>query len=85
MARSLARESALLRSISREVGVAVATLKKSIEDSQTRPAFGRAWFEGAGLEAVITTTAMNLAAKSPVPASCRSAGPANVQQPTCCI
>jgi len=71
VARLLPPESAPLDVVSREVGVAVGTLERWREDAQSRPARGRAWTAGARLEAVITTAAMNEAAKS---AWCRERG-----------
>ena len=67
----LAPESAALEVVSRELGIAVGTLERWREDAQSRPARGRAWTAGARLEAVITTAAMNEAAKS---AWCREHG-----------
>jgi len=64
-------ESASLEVVSREMGVSVGTLERWREDAQTRPARGRAWSAGARLEAVITTAAMNEAAKG---AWCREHG-----------
>ncbi len=64
-------ESASLEVVSREMGVGVGTLERWREDAQTRPARGRAWSAGARLEAVITTAAMNEAARS---AWCREHG-----------
>ena len=71
MARLLPPESAALEVVAREVGIGVGTLEKWREDAQSRPARGRAWTAGARLEAVITTAAMNEAAKS---AWCRERG-----------
>jgi len=71
VARLLSPESASLEVVSREVGVGVATLERWREDAQTRPALGRAWSAGDRLEAVITTAAMNEAAKC---AWCREHG-----------
>ena len=71
MARLLPPESAAVEVVAREVGVGVATLERWREDAQSRPARGRAWTAGARLEAVITTAAMNEAAKS---AWCREHG-----------
>lgn len=51
--------------------MSVGTLERWREDAQTRPARGRAWSAGARLEAVITTAAMNEAAKG---AWCREHG-----------
>ena len=64
-------ESAPLDVVSREVGVGAGTLERWREAAQTKPARGRAWSAGARLEAVITTAAMNEAAKS---AWCREHG-----------
>jgi len=71
VARLLPPESASLEVVSREMGVSVGTLERWREDAQTRPARGRAWSAGARLEAVITTAAMNEAAKG---AWCREHG-----------
>jgi hypothetical protein len=71
VARLLPPESASLEVVSREVGVGVASLERWREDAQSRLARGRAWTAGARLEAVITTAAMNEAAKS---AWCREHG-----------
>jgi len=71
VARLLPPETASLEVVSREVGVGVASLERWREDAQSRPARGRAWTAGARLEAVITTAAMNEAAKS---AWCREHG-----------
>ena len=71
VARLLPPESASLEVVSREVGVGVASLERWREDAQSRPARGRAWTAGARLDAVITTAAMNEAAKS---AWCREHG-----------
>ena len=71
MARLLPPESAAVEVVAREVGVGVANLERWREDAQSRPARGRAWTAGARLEAVITTAAMNEAAKS---AWCREHG-----------
>ena len=64
-------ESAALKVVASEVGVGVGTLERWREEAQSRPARGRAWTAGARLEAVITTAAMNEAAKS---AWCREQG-----------
>ena len=71
VARLLAPESAALELVAREVGIGGATLERWREDAQSRPARGRAWTAGARLEAVVTTAAMNEAAKS---AWCREHG-----------
>ena len=64
VARLLPPESAALEVVAREVGVGVGTLERWREDAQSRPALGRAWTAGARLEGVVTTAAMNEAAKS---------------------
>lgn len=71
VARLLPPESAQVGVVSQEIGVSVQTLERWREDAQSRPARGRAWTAGARLEAVITTAAMNEAAKS---AWCREHG-----------
>ena len=71
VARLLPPESAALDVVAREVGVGAGTLQRWRDDAQSRPARGRAWTAGARLEAVITTAAMNEAAKS---AWCREHG-----------
>ena len=69
--RLLPPESADAGALAKEIGVSVQTLERWREDAQSRPALGRAWTAGARLEAVITTAAMNEAAKS---AWCREHG-----------
>ena len=71
VAKLLPPESAPLQVVSREMGVSEATLERWREQAQTRPARARPWSAGARLEAVITTAAMNEAAKS---AWCREHG-----------
>ncbi len=71
VAKLLPPESAPLQVVSREMGVSEATLERWREEAQTRPARARPWSAGARLEAVITTAAMNEAAKS---AWCREHG-----------
>lgn len=71
VARLLPPESAALELVAREVGIGAGTLERWREEAQSRPARGRAWTAGARLEAVITTAAMNEAAKS---AWCREHG-----------
>ncbi len=71
VARLLPPESAQVGVVSQEIGVSVQTLERWREDAQSRPARGRAWTAGARLEAVVTTAAMNEAAKS---AWCRGHG-----------
>ena len=79
VARLLPPESAPLEVVAREVGIGADTLERWRDDAQSRPARGRAWTAGARLEAVITTAAMNEAAKS---AWCREHGmyPAELDQ-----
>ena len=64
-------ESAALEVVPRDVGVGAGTLQGWREDAQSGPARGRARTAGARLEAVVTTAAMNEAAKS---AWCREHG-----------
>ena len=71
VARLLAPESAAVEVVSREIGVAVDTLQRWRDESQSMPARGRAWTARARLEAVITTAAMDEAGKS---AWCRQQG-----------
>ena len=71
VARLLPPESAPLEVVSREMGVGVGALERWRDKAQSMPARGRAWTAGARLEAVITTAAMNEAAKS---AWCRGHG-----------
>lgn len=71
VARLLPPESATLEVVAHEIGIGVRTLERWRDEQQTRPARGRAWSAGARLEAVITTAAMNEAAKS---AWCREHG-----------
>ena len=71
VARLLPPESAALELVAREVGIGAATLERWREDAQSRPARGRAWTAGARRVAVVTTAAMNEAAKS---AWCREHG-----------
>ncbi len=71
VARLLAPESAAVEVVSREIGVAVDTLQRWRDESQSMPALGRAWTARARLEAVITTAAMDEAGKS---AWCRQQG-----------
>ncbi len=79
MARLLPPESAALDVVSREIGVSVDTLERWRSDSLSRPARERAWTAAARLEAVITTAAMDEAARS---AWCRKHGvyPQQLQQ-----
>jgi len=69
--RLLPPESAAVQVVARETGVSVKTLEIWRDKAQSMPALGRAWNAGARLEAVITTAAMDEAAKS---AWCRQQG-----------
>jgi hypothetical protein len=60
-----------LEVVSREIGIAMDTLKRWHADALSKPARGRAWTAGARLDAVITTASMNEAGKS---AWCREHG-----------
>jgi hypothetical protein len=71
VAQLLPPESAALEVVSREMGVAVPTLQRWREDTQSRPARGQAWTARARLEAVIATAALNEADQS---AWCREQG-----------
>ncbi len=51
--------------VAREVGVGADTLERWREDARSRPARGRAWTAAGRLEAVVTTAAMNEAARAP--------------------
>ena len=64
VARLLPPESAPLEVVSQEMGIGVGTLERWRDKAQSMPARGRAWTAGARLEAVISTAAMNEAAKS---------------------
>jgi hypothetical protein len=72
-------ESAPLEVVSREIGVGMDTLERWRGESLSRPARERAWTAAARLEAVISTAAMDEAAKS---AWCREHGvyPQQLQQ-----
>ncbi len=78
MARLLPPESAALEVVSRELGVGVDTLERWRCESLSKPARERSW-TAARLEAVITTAAMDEAARS---AWCREQGvyPQQLQQ-----
>ena len=71
VARLLPPESAPLEVVSQEMGIGVGTLERCLHTSHSIPARGRPWTAGARLEAVISTAAMNEAAKS---AWCREHG-----------
>lgn len=59
MARLLPPKSAAVEVVSRELGVAVATLERWRADALSMPARERVWTAAARLEAVITTAAMD--------------------------
>ena len=71
VARLLPPESASLEVVSREMGIREKTLEAWRDKAQAAPGRGRVWTAQARLEAVITTAAMNAAAKS---AWCREHG-----------
>jgi len=64
VARLLPPESAKVSDVARELGLAVSTLERWRDNSQSMPARGRAWTAAARLEAVITTAALDEAAKN---------------------
>ena len=64
VARTLPPESLPVEVVAREVGIGSDTLERWREEEQSRPARGRAWTAAARLEAVITTAALDDAAKS---------------------
>jgi transposase len=71
VARLLPPESAALEDVAREVGVGVGTLERWRSDALSRPARERAWTAAARFDAVLTTAAMDEAARS---AWCRANG-----------
>ena len=79
MARLLPPESAPLDVVAREIGVSTDTLERWRSDELAKPARERSWTPTARLEAVITTAAMDEAARS---AWCREHGvyPQQLQQ-----
>jgi len=79
VARLLPPESAKVSDVARELGVAVSTLERWHDRVQSMPARGRAWTAAARLEAVITTAALDEAAKN---GWCREHGiyPSDLQQ-----
>lgn len=79
MARLLPPESAPPQAVAREVGVSVETLQRWRSAALDNPARERTWTAAARLEAVITTAAMDEAARS---AWCREYGvyPQQLQQ-----
>ena len=71
MARLLPPESATVEAVTREIGVGVATLERWRSDALSRPARERAWTAAARFEAVLTTAALDEAARN---AWCREHG-----------
>lgn len=71
VARLLPPESASVDVVSMEMGVSVATLERWRSDALSMPGRAPAWTAAARLEAVLTTAAMDEAAKS---AWCREHG-----------
>ena len=64
-------ESAALDDVSRDVGIGVDTLARWRSDSMSKPGRDRVWTAAARFDAVLTTAAMDEAAKS---AWCRANG-----------
>lgn len=79
VARLLPPESAALELVSKEVGIASATLQRWSKSVQSMPARGRAWTAPAKLQAMITTAALSEIDKN---AWCREHGiyPAELDQ-----
>ncbi|SPK77251.1 transposase (fragment) (plasmid) [Cupriavidus taiwanensis] len=71
VARLLPPESAVVEVVSRELGVAVATLERWRADAMSMPARERAWTAAATFEVVLATAAMDEASKN---AWCRENG-----------
>ena len=71
VARLLPPESSPVETVSRELGVSVATLERWRADAMSQPDGSRTWTAAARLEAVIATAAMDAEAKS---AWCREQG-----------
>ena len=71
VARLLPPESSSVETVSRELGVGVATLERWRSDALSQPATTRTWTAVARLETVIATAAMDEAGKS---AWCREKG-----------
>ena len=71
VARLLPPESSSVETVSREIGIGVATLERWRSEALSKPATTRAWTAVARLEAVIATAAMDEAGKS---AWCREKG-----------
>ena len=71
MARLLPPESAAAEVVAREIGVGVDTLERWRSEALAQPARERVWTAAARLEAVITTAALDEAARN---AWCREHG-----------
>jgi len=71
VARLLPPESSPVETVSREIGVSMATLERWRAEALSQPAGQRLWTAAARLEAVIATAAMDGEAKS---AWCREKG-----------
>lgn len=71
VARLLPPESSPVEAVSREIGVGVDTLERWRSEALAQPSRKRTWTAAARLEAVITTMALDEAAKS---AWCREQG-----------
>ena len=71
LARLLPPESAATHVVAQELGIGVSTLERWREQAHASPARGQGWHAGSRLDAVITTAALNEAAKS---AWCRERG-----------
>ncbi len=71
VARLLPPESASVETVSREIGVGVATLERWRSEALSEPKLERTWTAAARLEAVIATATMDEAGKS---AWCREQG-----------
>ena len=71
MARMLPPESASPEDVGREIGVGVDTLERWRSELPSKPSRERAWTAAARFDAVLTTAAMDEAAKS---AWCRANG-----------
>jgi transposase len=64
VARLLPPESAPAEGVAREIGVVVGTLERWRSDALARPARQRTWTAAARFDAVLSTAAMNEAARS---------------------
>jgi transposase-like protein len=64
VARLLPPQSSAVETVSREIGVAMATLERWCSEALAMPTRDQAWTAAARLEAVIATAALDEAAKS---------------------